>query len=138
MMVVDASALVGVLAFDEENVRQAAQRISQAGWMCAPDLIDYEVLDALRKMVRRGEIDGATAEHARQTVRDLRLRRYPLTDEMTERMWELRHSVSAYDASYVALAESLGFPLVTTDGKLAAGLKALTSIEVECYPVSAN
>jgi len=48
---------------------------------------------------------------------DLRVRRYPAT-RMLERIWELRHVLTPYDAAYVALAEALGLPLATTDRRL--------------------
>jgi hypothetical protein len=35
------------------------------------------------------------------------------------RIWQLRHAVTAYDAAYVALAETLGVPTLTADARLA-------------------
>ncbi|HEX6234916.1 MAG TPA: hypothetical protein VFZ63_17430 [Jiangellaceae bacterium] len=59
--------------------------------MSAPDLIDYEVLNVLNRMVFGGHIDGELAEDARRVLRDLRLTRYPQTDEMSDRVWQRRH-----------------------------------------------
>ena len=57
------------------------------------------------------------------------IRRHPHTP-LVEMIWTLRNRVSAYDASYLALATVLDAPLVTTDSKLAK-LSGLTcSIEV--------
>jgi predicted nucleic acid-binding protein len=135
MLVIDASALVEVLTADPDEIHELAQRIHDAEWMSAPDLIDYEVLNVLRRMVFGGDIDGDLAEAARLTLRDLRLTRYPLTDEMSDRVWQLRHNVSAYDASYVALAEQLDVPVVTADARLARGLQGSTSVKIETYAV---
>jgi predicted nucleic acid-binding protein len=135
VLVIDASALVEVLTADPDEISELAQRIHDAEWMSAPDLIDYEVLNVLRRLVVSGDIDGELAEDARRTLRDLRLTRYPLTDEMSDRVWQLRHNASAYDASYVALAEHLDLPVVTADGRLARGLQSSTSAEIETYAV---
>lgn len=90
-------------------------------------------LNVLRRMVFGGDIDGELAEEARITLRDLRLTRFPLTDETADRVWQLRHNASGYDSSYVALAEQLDVPVVTADGRLARGLQGLTSVKIETY-----
>lgn len=136
MIVVDASAIVEVLTVDPTDNPDLARRVHDVEWMSAPDLIDYEVINVLRRMVLRGDIDVSLAEVARQTLRALRLSRYPLTDDLTDRMWQLRDNVTAYDAAYVALAEHLDMPLVTTDGRLAEGLRGHSSAGVEIYATS--
>jgi predicted nucleic acid-binding protein len=69
-------------------------------------------------------------------VRDLRS--LPITETshlaLVSRMWELRHSITAYDAAYVALAEHLDVPLITCDGKLARSHGH--NAKIELYPVS--
>ena len=69
-------------------------------------------------------------------MRDLRLSRQPLTDEMADRVWQLRHNASAYDAAYLALAEQLDVPLVTVDRRLAEGLRELTPVTIESYAMT--
>jgi predicted nucleic acid-binding protein len=133
MLVVDTSALVDVLTTDPAETPDLARRVRDAEWMSAPDLLDYEVLNVLRKMAQRGDIDEQLAEESRRSVRSLRLSRHPLTDEMADRVWQLRHIISAYDAAYVALAERLDVPLVTTDRRLANAAQRLTSVSIECY-----
>lgn len=59
------------------------------------------------------------AEDARADFVDLAIVRYP-HEPLADRMWELRHNLSAYDAAFVALAEALDAPLVTCDGRLSA------------------
>jgi predicted nucleic acid-binding protein len=39
--------------------------------------------------------------------------------QLVDRMWELRGNLTAYDAAYVAAAETLDCPLVTGDARLA-------------------
>lgn len=55
---------------------------------------------------------------------------------MTDRIWQLRHNITAYDASYVALAEHLGMPLITAERRLAAASNDVTSAQIETYVVS--
>lgn len=75
MLVVDASALIDVLTVDPRDIPDLARRIHEVEWMNAPALLDYEVLNVLRKLVQRGEIDEPLAEEARLAVRELRLSR---------------------------------------------------------------
>jgi predicted nucleic acid-binding protein len=133
VIVIDASALIEVLTVDPREVAELARRVRDIDWMSAPSLIDYETLNVLRTMVARADIDSALADDARLALRDLRLTRHALTDELTERMWQLRHSLTAYDAAYIALAEQLDVPLITTDRRLADGAASLTSVPIERY-----
>jgi predicted nucleic acid-binding protein len=133
MLVIDTSALVEVLTTDPAETPVLARRVHDVEWMSAPSLIDYEVLNVLRKLVLRGAIDVEFAEDCRRTLRALRLLRYPMTDELADRVWQLRHNASAYDASYVALAEHLNVPLVTAERRLAEGVRGLTTIPIESY-----
>jgi predicted nucleic acid-binding protein len=87
--------------------------------VAAPYLVDSEVISALRGMVRRGEFsveDAGVALHAWKALIVFRVSA-PAT---LERIWALRDTVTAYDATYIALAERLGCPLVTADARLAA------------------
>ncbi len=133
MLVIDASALVEVLVVDPADIPALVGRVYDAEWLSAPDLIDYEILNVLRKMVLRGDIDAPLAEESRLALRTLRLVRHAMTDEMSDRVWQLRHNASAYDASYLVLAEHLGVSLVTAERRLAEGLLELTSATIESY-----
>lgn len=133
MLVIDASAIVEALTTQPEEIPELVERLRGVEWMSAPFLIDYEVHNVLRKMVFRGDIDVELAEESREVFRSLRLSRHALTEEMSDRVWALRHNISAYDASYVALAETLGVPLVTTERRLCEAVKDLVSVDVESY-----
>lgn len=136
MLVIDTSALVEVLTTDPAAIPELAQRVHDVEWMSAPSLVDYEVLNVLRKLVLRRSIDPELAEDCRRTLRALRLVRYPMDDELADRVWQLRHNVSAYDASFLALAEHLNVPLVTAERRLAVGVRGLTVVPVESYAVA--
>jgi predicted nucleic acid-binding protein len=83
----------------------------------APEHFRVEATSAIRGRWLAGKL---TPERAGAAVRALnRLAvRYASWDELAERVWELRHNLSPYDAAYLALAEARGCSLLTTDGKL--------------------
>jgi predicted nucleic acid-binding protein len=85
--------------------------------LVAPHVIDTEVASALRGLAIGGGLTGLRGSVALGDFRRLRIRRYPAT-RLLERIWELRHGLTAYDATYVALAEALDLPLLTTDERL--------------------
>ncbi|HWH58262.1 MAG TPA: type II toxin-antitoxin system VapC family toxin [Terriglobales bacterium] len=85
----------------------------------APHLLDLEVAQVLRRLVREGTVPANRADEAVRDLLDLRLTRYSHF-MLLPRVWQLRHNFSAYDAAYVGLAEKLGAPLITRDGRLAA------------------
>ena len=116
MIVVDASAIVEYVVRDPASPELARRMFD--GRLHAPHLIDVEVTHALRSLVARGDLSGNRASDARMDSSDLRIARYPHLP-LLARAWELRDTLSAYDAVYVALAEILPAPLVTCDARLA-------------------
>lgn len=117
MIVVDASVLVDYLlgsgghsALDHWLVDHVA---------CAPHLIDIEVMHVIRRHVTGGAV---SEPRGRQATQDLAT--FPLTRvahlNLLPRIWTLRANLTAYDATYVALAEILDAPLLTRDRKLGA------------------
>lgn len=117
MIVVDATAMVEALVG-----RDADDLLldSLSGEVEAPHLLDVEVLSALRGLLLGHKLDAAGAEAARQDHFDLSITRHS-TAPLAERIWQLRHRFTSYDASYLALAESLQAPLLTCDAKLIGG-----------------
>lgn len=112
MIVLDASAALVALLDDG-----AARSILAAEQVHVPELVDVEILSALRRRVRNEGLDADLAQRILGTWTQLGVTRHPHVG-LVDRMWQLRDSVSAYDACYVALAERLGCTLVTADGRL--------------------
>lgn len=129
MVVVDTSAVLAALVADPPNPR-LCERLSEDGDLHAPHLVDVEFIHALRRLVRRRELSLDRAEAARKDFADLLVVRYP-HEPLMERMWELRDNVTAYDAAFLALAETLGVPLITVDERLARS--SLHSVSTEVF-----
>jgi predicted nucleic acid-binding protein len=88
----------------------------------APDLLNAEILHAIRRLERRGLVDAAASKGAIADLADLPIVRYP-TLSLLEHAWLLRANLSAYDAIYVALAVALDSALVTADAGLASAAR---------------
>jgi predicted nucleic acid-binding protein len=118
MIVLDASALVELLLGTSLG-RTIAERVAdpEAG-LHAPHLADVEVAQALRRYVREGELDARSAASALEDLRALDVQRHS-HEPLLDRVWALRHNLTAYDGVYVALAEALHTTLLTCDGRLA-------------------
>jgi predicted nucleic acid-binding protein len=129
MIVVDVSALTEMLLQTKLGARVEARLFRDDTTIHAPHLLDVEVLQALRRLVRAGDM---TPERAEEAVEDLSLIdvvRHPHTD-LLDRSWELRDNLTAYDAMYVALAEALDATVVTCDGALGSAPGHRARIEV--------
>lgn len=128
MLVLDTSAAVAAVAQEPPNPR-IIERLATDGDLRAPHLIDVEFVHALRGLVRRRQIGQERAAQAMADFGDLRIVRYAHV-HLRDRIWELRDNLTAYDAAFVALAEVLNVPLVTTDGALARVSTHLARVEV--------
>lgn len=124
MIVVDASAALAAVL----NAGPARRALGDAQ-LHAPHLIDAEVASGLRRRVAAGQIAPVAGWSALDTFRRLGMTRYPLRS-LLDRVWELRENVSAYDATYVALAELLDCDLLTADGRLgrAPGIRCSVTV----------
>ena len=113
MIVLDASTAVLALLNDGDARRSLASQT-----VAVPYLVDSEVAHALRGLVLRGGVGAEQAGAALVGWARLGLRRFPVVG-LLGRIWELRENLSAYDATYVALAEALACDLMTADARLA-------------------
>ncbi|MGP4019937.1 type II toxin-antitoxin system VapC family toxin [Saccharopolyspora sp. 5N708] len=127
----DASALTEVLTATRPALE--LRRRIELNQAVAPDIIDLEVSNVLRKMLRSGKLSQAKADRAIELLTDSPIARSPHRP-LLPRIWELRHAVTTYDATYVALSERLGIPLITCDKKLAGSNGH--EIEIEYFPLS--
>lgn len=128
MIVVDTSAVLAILVGRPE-IPGLADRVRDDGDLHAPHLLDVEIQHALRRLVVSGAISEDRAADARTDLADMVIVRYPHVS-LADRMWELRHNITAYDAAFVALAEVLGVPLVTCDARLARAPGHSAAVEV--------
>ncbi len=128
MIVVDTSAIIGVLA-GQPRVPRLVDRLISDSDLHAPHLVDVEFQHALRRLVVARAISDERAADARMDFADLTIIRYPHVS-LADRMWELRHNVTAYDAAFLALAEALDAPLVTCDARLARAPGHAATVEV--------
>jgi predicted nucleic acid-binding protein len=129
VIVLDASALVELILETKTGQLVAARIADAAEGLHAPHLADIEVVQALRRYVREGDIDAAAAAVALGDFRDLDLQRHA-HEPLLERVWELRQNFTAYDAVYIALAEVLDGVLVTCDGPLSRGSALAGRVEL--------
>lgn len=119
MIVVDASIVVEVLLRSDTGAVLEERLFEGDDPLHAPHMLDVEVAHALRRCALHGDIDE---RHGRDSFGDLAamsIERHG-HQPLLERIWQLRHNLTAYDAAYLALAESLDAPLLTRDLALAS------------------
>lgn len=114
--VVDASVLIAALV-DSGPHGKWAEGILAGGALHAPELVRVETANILRRLERAKEITTPEANAAYDDLMQLNVELFSF-DPFAERIWQLRHNVTSYDAWYVAVAEALKLPLVTLDERL--------------------
>lgn len=129
MIVLDASAAIELVSATATGAAVATRIADVNETLHAPHLIDLEMAQVLRRFVLAGAMTADRAAAALTDFSDLDLTRYA-HDVLLPRIWSLRGNLTAYDASYVALAEVLGATLLTTDARLAAAPGHAASVEV--------
>ena len=129
MIVLDASAAIEWLLQTPDGQRIERRIYRRNETLHAPHLLDLEVAQVLRRLVRQGAVGLSRAEEAIEDLQALRVTRHPHAIFL-RRIWQMRDNLSAYDAVYVALAETLKAPLITRDSRLASIPGVSATVEV--------
>lgn len=116
-VVLDASVLVEFLRWSPVGKRVADELLRSGSSVHMPHLAGVEVLSAFRSLVARAETSADRAEMAIDDLENMPVTRHPV-EPFLSRIWALRSNLTAYDATYVALAEALDAPLLTADRRL--------------------
>ena len=129
MIVLDASAAVDWFLQTPAGRKIEERLYSRNESLHAPHLIDLEVAQVLRRLVREGIVSARRGDEVMQDLGDSRISRYPHI-LLLARIWQLRDNLTAYDAAYVVLAEKLGATLITRDSRLAAASSHTAKIQL--------
>ncbi len=129
MIVVDASAILEILLRTPAAPAVEARIFRPGESLHAPHLLDVEAAQVIRRYVARGQIPETRGAQAIEDLAEFPFARYPHVD-LLPRIWSLRANLTAYDATYVSLAEVLNATLVTRDQRLAAAPGHRIRIEV--------
>jgi len=117
VIVVDASVMVEMLLRSEVGEASRTRLVQRREELHAPHFLYLEVANALRHCLLRGEIDDGRGSEALADLTTMSIERHE-HQPLLERIWQLRHNLTAYDAAYLALAERLDAPLLTLDSGL--------------------
>jgi predicted nucleic acid-binding protein len=128
-MVTDASALVTMLVYADDQGRKARKVLARDPEWAAPEHWKAEVFSALRRLTLAGTISEPIARRALALLPQLIVDHVTL-DGLLQRMWDMRTTVSGYDAAYVALAEQRDLTLVTADVPLARAATSFCRVEL--------
>lgn len=129
MIVVDASVIIELLLRSRAAASIEARLFEPPEALHAPQLLDVEVAQVLRRFAARGVVTAARGAQCLRLLDSFPLRRHA-HQPLLSRIWALRGNLTAYDAAYVALAEALGATLLTTDARLAAAPGVRARVEV--------
>jgi predicted nucleic acid-binding protein len=120
MIVLDASVVVELLTNGALAESLRSDLVARNDTVIIPHLLDVEVMSALRNLATAQRVDAHRVEQFLEGLAMLPAERCSHIPLLT-RIWELRHNFTAYDAAYVALAETTNAVLYTTDAKLCKG-----------------
>ncbi len=118
MLCVDASVVVEALIGWGE-LGDWAERVLPGAHLVAPQLLLVEAANIVRRLEGHGKLSTVGAERTFARLRALPVSVVPF-EACAQRVWELRHNLTCYDAWYVAVAELHDVPLVTLDLRLAS------------------
>ena len=129
MIVLDASAAIEWLLQSPAGIQVDKRIFSPSESLHVPHLLDVEVAQVLRRCVREKMMPAQRGQEALEDLDDLPLNRYS-HDFLIPRVWQLRSTLTAYDAVYVALAEVLDAPLLTCDRRIASASGHSANVEL--------
>jgi predicted nucleic acid-binding protein len=129
VIVIDASALLEVLLHTPRGEAIEARFFDGSEPLHSPHLLDVEVTQVVRRFAMIGEIDALRAQSALDDLVDFPVQRHP-HGFLLRRVWALRANLTAYDAVYVALAETLEATVVTHDRRLASAARRHVTVEL--------
>jgi predicted nucleic acid-binding protein len=129
VIVLDASAAIDWLLHTAVGQQIENRIFSRGESLHVPHLLDLEVAQVLRRLVREAAVSAPRADQAIQDLLDLRVTRYPHFIFLPN-IWRVRNNLSAYDAAYIALTEELGATLITRDARLSSASPRGVSIEL--------
>lgn len=126
-VIIDTCAVIDLLVDPGENGRAVAERLRGRD-LAAPDLMFAEAANVLRKLHGRGKLSDAEASMAYAELLELPIEPWPF-EAVEQCVWDLRGSLSGFDATFVALSELLTAPLVTTDKRLTRAMESLPAVK---------
>jgi predicted nucleic acid-binding protein len=129
LIVIDASAAIELILQTQLGEKVGHRTLAPEERLYAPHLLDLEVAQVLRRLIQLKEISATRAREALDDYASLFVER-AAHRELLHRVWQLRDSMTIYDAAYVALAEVLDAPLLTCDAKLARSHGHRATIEL--------
>lgn len=128
LVVIDCSLMIELLLVSEPGIDAEMRLRRDARKLVAPDLLSIEVISALKKLRLRRVIGSADANFHFKRFRTFKIEYFGHAP-LAPRVWQLQDNFSPYDATYVALAESLHAPLWTSDRRLAQACDGIISAE---------
>ena len=129
MIVIDASVLANALIYSDERGQRARAVLRRDPEWVAPEHWKVEVLSVVRGLALGRKISSQVGARGVARIPQLGIETVPV-DELLPRMWQIRESISGYDAAYVALTEARDLTLVTADAKLAKAATRYCRLEL--------